>query len=489
MSKLQEQINKYNSQLNLLNMNKFLNRKKIKTLKKVIQALEEGLRKDVLTPSVTGLDESQGAVDKNNYPTYAGQIKAINEMYNNRTDYAGEFLRSVIDTRTAFIIGEGITIKCNNKATVKWINDFLNVNKLRGSKIIDHVTITEMEGKIPLILFPEKSSNPDKKGDIKVRSYSYYRAPYEVFTKENNDEEYEKITFQKNQQEAKIDDVKSDRFVYIKTGGSPDRLNNTPPRIANILTDIENASRCKYDMRKNNHLFGRVTPYFETETASEAKSLFEKIQAVMWKVGKAFAGTAKFSLVEPSGNAINALKEELIIYMKHISLNTGIPLQWLAYPELLSNRATAENMAETINFATIKERTLWEEGLKELIQKAMIIAFEKGWISSAAYKPNDFEIEIPQVSIALLERLMNIWVPLAESGYISKITTMGMIPGIDPTKEKEFIETEKNENMERMQNSLLGKNAIGKAIENNNKKDENMNEEENNVEEEKEGNK
>lgn len=483
MSKIQEQINKYTSQISFLERNKFLNRKKIKIIRKVVQALEEGLRKDVLTPSVTGLTESQGAVDKNNYPTYSGQVKTINEMYNNRTDYAGEFLRSVIDTRVAFIIGEGITIKSNIKATVKWINEFLDYNKLRGSKIIDHVTITEMEGKVPLILFPKKSNNPDRKGEIKVRSYTYYKAPYEVFTKKDDDEEYEKITFQENENEAKIDEVKNDRFVYIKTGGSPDRLNNTPPKIANVLTDIENASRCKYDMRKNNHLFGRVTPYFETVTSAEAKSLFEKIQAIAWKVGKAFAGTAKFSLVEPSGNAIAALKEELLIYMKHISLNTGIPLQWLAYPELLSNRSTSENMTETINYSTIKERTLWEEGLKELIQKAMVMAFDKGWISSAAYKPNDFEIEIPQVSIALLERIMNIWVPLAEADYIDKRTVRGMLPGIDPTKEEEFIEESKEKNMERMQNSLLGKNAIGKAIENNNKKDGNNNEE-NNIEEE-----
>jgi hypothetical protein len=400
-------------------------------------------------------------VDKNNYPTYTKQVDDINEMYNNRTDYGGEFLRSVLDTRVAFLIGEGLTIKSNDKRLVKWINEFLDFNKLRGSKLLDVVLIGEMEGKCLLVLQDDK-----KNKKVKVRKYSWYNNPYDVEMDKNDSEQIKSVTYQENKEDSKQDIAKPDKLVYVKLGGSPDRINNTVPKIANVLTDIENASRCKYDLRKNNHLFGRVTPYFKTTTANEAKSIFQKIQAIFWKVGKAFAGTADFSLVEPSGNALNSLKEELIICMKHISLNTGIPIQWLAYPELLSNRSTADNMIEMINGATIKERTIWAEALTELIRKAMEMSFTIGGIPFN--KPNDFKIEIPQVSTALLKQIQETWIPLAEAKYVSKDTVRGKVPGIDPSVEKQLIEKEEEESMEKFNNSLLNKNSIGNAIENNN---------------------
>jgi hypothetical protein len=470
-----ELLTAYNSQLNMYKKNPFFNRRKIKETKLKIQALEEGQRQDVLTPSVTGVTTVAEVVDKNNYPTYSGQVQSINEMYNNRTDYSGEFLRAVLDTRVSFIIGEGLTIKSDDKRLVKWINSFLDFNKLRGSKSLDSVLTGEMEGKCLWIL---KADN--KAQQVKVKRLSYYNTPYTVNTDEDDDEQIKNIEFQGSSQEAEIKKAKQDISVYIKLGGSPDRKNRTPPVIANVLTDIENSSRCKYDLRKNNHLFGRITPFFQTQSNSEAKALNGKIIAENWKVGKAFTGTAEFSLVEPSGRALESLKEELVILMKHISLNTKIPIQWLAYPELLSNRATADNMIEMINAGTIRERTIWEEAYTELIRKAMVISFMKGWIKFN--KPDDFIVEIPQVSIALLEQIQSVWMPLSEAGYISRDTTRGKVPGIDPSVEKELLERQEKEDTEKgmkvEKDKLLNNNAIGDAIAQNNKKGEEVEKEE-----------
>jgi hypothetical protein len=438
------------------------NRKRIKILKHSIQASEEGQRQDVLTPSVTGLTSQSDNIDKNNYATYSKQVNDINEMYNNRTDYGGEFLRAVLDTRVAFMIGEGLVIKTENEKLAEWINEFLEFNKLRGTKLFDNILVGEMEGKDLMVIFPD-----DKEQQIRVRNYLYYITPYDVIMEDKDNQKIKKIVYQKNKENTGTEFSKPDKSIYIKLGGSPDRINRTVPTIANVMTDIENASRCKYDMRNNNHLFGRVTPYFKTTTSAEAKSLYNKIIALAWRIGRSFVGSAEFSLVEPSGNAIEALRKELIIYMKHISINTKIPLQWLAYPELLSNRATADNMVEMINAGTLKERMIWQEAFTELIRKAMVMAYERGYINFN--KPKDFIVEIPNVTISLLEQIASTWIPLAEAEYISKDTVRGKVPGIDPSKEKKLIDKEKDESMERFNNNMLGNNSIKTAIEENNK--------------------
>ncbi|GAG78234.1 unnamed protein product, partial [marine sediment metagenome] len=85
---------------------------------------------------------------------------------------------------------------------------------------------------------------------------------YDIEYDEKDTKEFTKATVSMDKKDrANTDSQKilnKDKFVYVKLGGSPDRLNLVPPLIANVLTDIENFSRAKYDMRKNNHLFGRA---------------------------------------------------------------------------------------------------------------------------------------------------------------------------------------------------------------------------------------
>jgi len=433
---IEELIEKHKSNLSKLQKRPFMNRNKIKQEKYTIQSLEEGQAEDVLTTSVTGTGTRiTPVVDKNNFATYSKQVHDINEMYNCRTDYGAEFLRSAIDMRVAFIMGGGVSIHTRDKQVSKWIADFLNCNKLQGSKLLDIGTIGEMEGKCLLTLYPDK-----KMQKMKVRNYSWYCVPYDVKMDEKNNDKIKDITYQKNKNEAASQLVKPEDSVYVKLGGSPDRINRTPPRIANVLTDIDNVSRAKYDLRKNNHLFGRVTPYFETQDDKHAKTLHDRIEALSWKIGKAIAGTAKFSLVEPTGKGSDVLIQEMTNLIRIISTNTGIPLQWLAHPDILSNRAVAESMIETINAMTIKERMIWEESIKELIQKAMAKSFELGFIKWN--KPDSFEVKLSLVSFALLKEIIETYIPLVDLGYISKDTIRSQIPGIDPYREKELIEEE-----------------------------------------------
>ena len=431
---------KYIKQVQSLEKKPLRNRGKIKILNAKIAAIQEGQSQSVLTSSVTGTSSTSTNIDKNNYSTYSAQIKTINEMYNNETSYGGELLRSLLDIRVSFISGSGITVKTKNKKLAKWINNFLKYNKLKGSKLHENVLCSEMEGKRLLTVFPDM-----KNEQVRVRSYSYYKTPYNIQMDDKDNEKIKSVTYQKNENETGEQIAKPENIIYVKIGGSPDRINLTVPRVANSLTDIENASRAKYDLRQNSHLFARTTAYFKTQTIGEAKAINTQLAAADWDIGKSFAGTADFSLVEPSGRATKALMDEILQAIKLISSNMGIPLQWLAYPDVLSNRAVADSMIEAVNAATIKERMIWEESLTELIIKAMEIAYERKWLSE--FKPNDFEIQLPMVSFALLEQIQKIWLPLAEMYYVSKDTVRSMLPGIDPTEEKKLIQQQETTEM------------------------------------------
>jgi hypothetical protein len=236
----------------------------------------------------------------------------------------------------------------------------------------------------------------------------------------------------------------------VKLGGSPDRVNLTPPLIANVLTDIENFSRTKYDMRANNHLFGKAFPVFLVNNLNEAKALQNKINSQNWIIGKGYAGTARdVKMIEPSGKGQEVLQKEMVSLMRITSMNTGIPVQHLAHPDLLSNRATAENLLEMVNAATNQDRLRWEESLTELVQKAMEIAKEGG-MEGAVYDPDGFSLKLNFATLALLKQIAEVWLPLAEAEYVSHTTVRSRLPGVNVADEEKFLKKEKEERMANM---------------------------------------
>lgn len=429
-----------------------------------IQGLEEGQVLDIISTCVTqaGYTSTNAMyIDKNNYPTYTKQIQVINDMFNNRTDYGGEYLRALIKTVVSFMAGEGLSVEAKAKKTEDCITKFLEYNKLLdGSGLLKLVTTIGMEGKVLLELEPQEEN-------IKVIRYSYYITPYVVQENAKDKEEYESVKISTDKlsndvvqklKEAKEGNInlKSDKFVYIKVGGSPDRVNNTPPLVANVLTDIENLSRCKYDMRKNNHLFGRVVPIFLVEDIKEAKALQATINSLNNVIGRSYAGTAKqVFYLEPSGKGQEVLAKEMVELLRIVSTNMSIPIHYLAHPELMSNRATAENLLEVVNAGTNQERLIIEEGITNLVKKAMVIGTDRG-IEGYVNDPDGFQIKLNFATLALLKQIQEVWLPLFAEEIISKKSLMSRLPGINVNKELALLKKEKEEKMKNMATMFNG---------------------------------
>ena len=139
------------------------------------------------------------------------------------------------------------------------------------------------------------------------------------------------------------------------------------------------------------------------------------------------------------------LLKDMLASLKAIATTTGVPIHWLSWPELMSNRATAENLLEVVNIATKSSRLIWEESLEDLIWKAMRHSVDAG-IESANIM-GDFQIKLPLVSLNNLKAIMDVWLPLV-GDVISMATFRNMLPGIDPETEQKLIEAERKKKAE-----------------------------------------
>lgn len=455
--------------------------KRFQYLRKEIQATEG--RRDVLTweSIFEAAMNTTKQPSENNFKTYESQINAIHDMYYAKAKYGGEILRGLIDIQNTMICGEGINSNVFNseeflqkqeslkkekdalqaleikqpiaekvnkvnepieeeikddlkEKTEKFIDKLFKDNKYNGSGIIKLCRIGLMEGKILAVL---KVDTKNQK--IKIETFSFKRNQYKI-EKDSITGEITKITYGSDNKEI---DIK--QAVFIQLYGDDDDIDLTPPRIANVLTQIENYSRAKYDLRKNNHYYGKSMLAGETEDEQKAVSVKNDIKSGKFVPGeKGYVGPVKWSYITQSSDASTNIANERIMDIKDIATAINFPVFYFNYPELMSNRAVAETMLEMVNQATKLERLVIAEGITEIIQKAMILADSFDW---GVNNPDGFDINLPLMTLDTIRSLVETWAMLWEKDLISKETVQGKIPGINPSDENKLIEKEKTENI------------------------------------------
>lgn len=395
----------------------------------MIESLLTGQRLNISIPGTT-----------NAYPTYDSQVAETYRKYNALSSFGNQQTRAVVDLRIAFIAGEGISISCENKQTSDWIEDFLNKNLLDGPNFINAVKGAEITGQALFIL--KESQWLDNTFFIKVARIPYsIKVPYKPVYKDPivKDEVLEMMIKKDGfWQSSGYKD-----FIYTRTGGDDANTQGPVTRVGTVLTDIENYDRGIKDMRRNNHIFARITPTFETESASQTKSLKDRLEGSKWQLGEAFIGTAKLKYITPQSGAHENLLTELTSTIKTISSVTGIPVHWLGFVDLMSNRSTAETLYELIKNATILDRQIWQTSIYFLILKAQELYINGGGEGLALNL--NFEVRLPLIDFnEFLNRVKGLQIAYMD-GAISLGDYRHALPGIDPLKTKRALEKEKAE--------------------------------------------
>ena len=122
-----------------------------------------------------------------------------------------------------------VTVK--NKAAQDWVDGFMKVNKLNGSKLVDMVELLEKEGKNLLLMRREGTGD---NMPIRFKLHPWTEINYKVETDKYDDPV--KVELLDADESGKNTVYNQDQFVYINTGGCLNDINDLQPRTARLLT-------------------------------------------------------------------------------------------------------------------------------------------------------------------------------------------------------------------------------------------------------------
>jgi len=395
----------------------FPNKMEIRELRKTVAELQNNI--SILIGDAYISTTSKG----NPYRSYQTAIKALADKYDGTAEWGVLQIRNIIDIRSAFIIGQGIKLMCDdeNSRELEFIEEFVRHNNLDEEMPQELSKEAEVDGRALVRIIP----NLEKK-NIDMRYISYATNGYKV---ENAPDDYQKyISARYNNKGATII-LEEDEFVYKKFAGRIDKVNDIMPKTAMVLRQCEDLDKALMDWRDGNRLFATPTPYFKCTDKAEVEATVNKLKEMNWKVGKLLIGTSDFKMVEIGGSGMNSLKEEIITLAKFISGATGVPVHFLGLPDLMSNRAVSTDLFEFINASTNKERHIWEGFYEELFDKVLMMAnlnFKRG------YETGKVKANILSVTESQIRQLAEVWLPLYVSGVVDLDYILGKIPDADP---------------------------------------------------------
>lgn len=203
------------------------------------------------------------------------------------------------------------------------------------------------------------------------------------------------------------------------------------PKLATVLRNIEDLDKALWDLRKINHYFASPTPYFKVENGKDVDNLYNFLKDTNWKIGKLLVSNADFELKGYTGTSVDALFKEIETHAKIISGTTGVPVHYLGIPDLLSNRATAENLLEVLYSSTEKERKVWVGFYEELFDKAMLMAnknFQQNYKLRNSNGERTVYVDIPFITPERIKQLVDVWLPLYTAGVLELEDMKARIP-------------------------------------------------------------
>jgi len=405
--------------------------------------------------NLLSLTEAKSSYVGNKYTSYSGAVEEINNKYVGTADWGVLQAGSIIDLRAAFIIGEGlevVEVEEGAEAEVEWTKRFLEYNDLDQEIVQEFAKEAEIEGKIALKLAHDKVKVDDKDVDmITVRFISWTDKKYKVETDPQDYTKYTKLTW-KPKDKDKNETLNEKEFVYKKFGGRISKPNEAAPKIMKCLTQVENLDKALRDWREIDRLFASPIPHIEVENAETAKKVKAEVAKVNWKIKKMFVHTGKLGFASPDIKGIESLEKEITTLAKMISGTTGIPVHFLGFPDLMSNRSTSENLMELVSGSTLKERETWIGAYDEVIAKGMEMtnALNAQYSELRKLDPKKVKVTIPIITKEQYEHIEKIYLPAAIAGKISDEAFQEKLPGFDMEAEQKRKEDKEKSEFERV---------------------------------------
>lgn len=467
-----EQLQNIKADLASLEKHPRKNRDKINYMKGQIQAAEQEAAINPRTTLVVQQIQTDTVYTPkyNNYPDYPSMVQESYDMFLNKSKFGGEIYGALVDSRVAFTGGEGVSVTSDNKKVQKWARGWIKANKLDGVRNIRFLETGELEGKNLVVL--NKTMKPPRwlnqgKPYVSATAIPWGNCNYNVKRNDKNSDIIESITYKEKGAQGAEKTISADTAVYVQLGGTDSEYNNTVNGMLRSLTASKNASRALYDLRRVGNLFGFPKQIYKVDLSKPGAQQTIKTIENHFKAGpvppnEAYIGGAEFNYGSPGRGGVETLLEDLKAAFRILSLNTGLPIHFLAWPELMSNRATAENLLELINNKTKTPRLIWEDSYTEMLYKARVMTIDDIGPSAAgieageieAFLNADIQVKLPLATMSQLQQIVNVWMAILDVKGISMETFRNMLPGIDPALEKKLVKKEKEENIKDAQRTI-----------------------------------
>jgi len=456
----------------------FIGRKELQA--QAIKKLESevtSLRHSVID-IVTAAADTAVTYTGNAYKTYTAQVTAISAKYSGTADWGNQICKNIIDVRSAFIVGNGVKPilkdeKIDSNRELEFIQAFIEYNNLDEEIPQEWAKEAEIEAKILLHISPntKEGTAAASGGMIDVRHIPWNTQKYTVVSMPEDYAVYESVWYNQVNSEGRATGKKitylPPEFVYKKFGGRTSTINTPNSKISQVLKTIEDIDKALYDWRVIDNLFASPTPTVECEDGDVALEVYDKLKEINWKPGALLVlGRAKFNMVAPQMSGIDALKNEIESKSMIVSGAVGVPIHFLGFAHLMSNRATADNLFELIWASTSKERKLWVGAYEELFAKVLRMANEYLHAGFQEEAITNIGASIMELSESKLQELKDIWLELYIANAISLDTFLSHVPEIDVEDEKAKIETAQAESLKRMQTQFNNDEAEGEEDEN-----------------------
>lgn len=374
----------------------------------------------------------------NPYKTLDTQVEAIINRYEGNADYGYELVQRLVTLAAAFSLPHELELDCPKGAEKekKFIESFVDVNNLDQNGTYQLSIESHLQGQILVALLWDTDNETVKLQYMPWNEYKYkivldgignlsgqYKAAWEDSSGKKlslNDNQFQYLGFNKR----------------LKSGEIQGR-----PRLGVVLKRLENVSYDLDDWRQVNKLYGHPTPYFKFENQADADKLMTLIQSIGWKIGIALASSGEMSLVSPSTASPTFLDKGIEVHLKVVAGATGIGIHFLGFPNVLSNRATAESLGEPIEIAARTDMLQWMSFFEGLFNKAIMLANEHRdqKLRTGLVKPKMQPITDRQWTI-----IEKVFMPATKDGLISRRRFAEQVPGIDPEQNEEELSEEKS---------------------------------------------
>ena len=379
----------------------------------------------------------------NKYNSYTKKIVQLSKMMNGKAQWGGGTLQMIAASRAAFIIGPGLRVSLDPKypnagKELDFAKQFIKYNNLNEHTALQWGKSAELYGKFLALLKPDPSyTQKPFTGMIKLIPKPYDAYNYKIDYDPDDLSHYTRASYTSATKKTGFD-VGESGFIYSVFGGQLSDVNEPIPPIGAAIDDIENLDKAAFDWRKANHLYAAPTPWFNFASAAEARKFYESNQYKNWRIGKGIVTTGcDFSIIGLQGQGYTTIKDEMQYLARRISGVTGIPVHFFGFPDLLSNRDTADNMIEGVIMATNRERQGWASWYDDAIKKAMQLYNLK---FNGSLDPDAIMTTIVVTSSSQMTNIKDVWLPAYHAGAISLHTLLMQLSVSDIKNERKEIE-------------------------------------------------